>query len=91
MDKNQVLGVMGAPDSSSATEGSEYLLYRLKRKRSPDETLVCIISDSPCGAQVDDFFVRLAGGVVDAYGRVGDFDSTQIPEATVNINSKRDR
>jgi hypothetical protein len=34
------------------------------------------------------YYVRLKAGVVDAYGRVGDFDSTKIPETkqTIDVN-----
>jgi hypothetical protein len=40
-----------------------------------------------CGGEEDDFFVRFKEGVVESYGRVGDFDSTNVPEATINVNT----
>ncbi len=31
-------------------------------------------------------YVRIINGVVESYGNVGDFDSTKIPEKTLNVN-----
>jgi hypothetical protein len=33
-------------------------------------------------------YVRIVDGFVESYGRVGDFDSTKVPEQTMNVNLK---
>ncbi|MGD8367836.1 MAG: hypothetical protein PVG78_09350 [Desulfobacterales bacterium] len=57
MNRNGVVSVMGEPDSISETEGVLYLRYYL----------------SASGFFSEEYFVRLTGGLVDAYGRRGDF------------------
>jgi len=57
MTGTQVVETIGPPDSTSATPGVVYLRYRL----------------SSGWVFSDDYYVRLRDGVVDAYGRAGDF------------------
>lgn len=98
MTKLQVVEALGRPDSAAATEGTEYLVYQLTGGTSGGTAAACgtagvltlglIYLQPQCrGGKEDDFFVRLRGGRVDAYGKVGDFDSTKTPEATLNVNN----
>ena len=64
MNKAQVIAVMGAPDSTSATKGVEYMNYDLYA--TPDDAFQ--------GFSIP-YYVRLVNGVVDAYGRQGDFQN----------------
>ena len=57
MNQIGVVSVMGEPDSTSETEGVLYLRYYL----------------SASGLFSEEYFVRLTDGLVDAYGRRGDF------------------
>ena len=59
MTTQQVIEVMGLPDSTSARDDIVFLKYSL----------------SGYGLQLfsNDYYVRLTNGTVDAYGRVGDF------------------
>jgi hypothetical protein len=57
MTESQVVDTIGPPDSTSATPDTVYLRYRLNSG--------WLFSD--------DYYVRLRGGIVDAYGRAGDF------------------
>ena len=96
MSKTDVIDVMGQPASSAASDGFEYMIYELSRRTGTGQTAGCtalalltlgITLVSPaCRAAQDDFFVRFVDGEVESYGRVGDFDSTQVPEATINVN-----
>ena len=74
MNKQQVMGIMGSPSSTSAKDGTEYLEYLLST--TPDDVMY--------GTRKA-YFVRLVNGKVDSYGKVGDFDSTKDP--TINIKS----
>ncbi|MBK7207662.1 MAG: SHOCT domain-containing protein [Elusimicrobia bacterium] len=74
MTKGEVISVMGRPASISAKDGTEYLNYSLS------ET-----SDQAFYGITRAYFVRLINGIVDSYGRLGDFDSTQKP--TVKIET----
>ncbi len=85
MTKNEVINLMGQPQSVSATHGVEYLNYKL-----------CSIegdfgNDFRCRGW-EDYYVRLKAGRVDSYGKRGDFDSTKAPETKqtidLNINAK---
>jgi len=66
MTKSEVVAVMGDPVSVSAKGATEYLNYALS------ET-----SDDAYYGFTTPYYVRLVNGRVDAYGRSGDFDSTQ--------------
>lgn len=68
MTKNEVIAVMGQPVSVSATEGVEYLNYRLSE--TDDNAFYGITTP---------YYVRIKNGKVDAFGRHGDFDSTKTP------------
>lgn len=75
MTKQEVIATMGKPDSVSATNGVEYLSYRLATSLLDTD-----------GSDTADYFVRPVNGRVDAYGRKGDFDSTKDP----TIHVKKD-
>ncbi len=92
MNKAQVQDVMGSPKSSSAQAGLEYFIYGLTSKGNAGECVAGAVLTLGfgflmCGGEEDDFFVRFKEGVVESYGRVGDFDSTNVPEATINVNT----
>ena len=72
MSKQEVVKTMGPPTSTSATHGVEYLRYLLHEIDAFD--------------QGTPYFVRIVDGKVDAYGRVGDFDSTKIPERKLKLD-----
>lgn len=76
MTKAQVIATLGQPKSTRATEDVEYLMYDLGGWRLMD------------GIHEDVHFVRIKGGVVDSFGKVGDFGSTAIPETkhTIDLN-----
>jgi len=81
MTKAEVVAVMERePDSTSARSGVEYLTYNLWRD----------FWDRRPGDYSDRFFVRLISGKVESYGRIGDFDSTKVPETkqTIDLNIK---
>jgi hypothetical protein len=75
MTKKQVIEAMGDPDSVSAQGEAEYLSYFL-----------CY---SNCAALIvenrgrDWYYVRLVNGVVESYGKKGDFDSTKTPTTRI--------
>ena len=71
MTKGEVLQVLGSPNDTRATEEIEYLVYMLAIR---------------LGGPQSEYFVQLKQGRVVSYGKVGDFGSTQDPEATININ-----
>lgn len=79
MTKAEVVQVMGAPDSTSAREGVEYLNYILLES-----------ADGIVGYH-SPYFIRIVGGKVEAYGRTGDFDSTKVPEnkITIDLNTNK--
>lgn len=74
MTKQQVTEALGPPASTSATSGVEYLNYRFSE--TDDHAFQGITTP---------YFVRIVNGKVDAYGRLGDFDSTKR-SIDVNIN-----
>ena len=57
MSKSEVIDTVGNPISTSARDDVEFLKYRFR-------------SDGPF---TSDYYVKLEGGKVDAFGRVGDF------------------
>ena len=73
MDKQQVISAIGSPTETRATQGIEYLVYHLRM-------------DTDVRTAKTPYFVQLENGRVTAYGKVGDFGSTQTPESTVNVN-----
>ena len=84
MTKQEVIQAMGEPQSVSATQGVEYLNYTLCTVEGD------FYNDWRCRGW-ESFYVRLKSGKVDAYGKLGDFDSTKIPESkhTFDINIKQ--
>lgn len=72
MTKQEVIRVAGNPDSISANKERVFLIYHLR------EELRLVAPRVP-------YFVLLEGGQVTEYGKVGDFSSTKIPEAILNI------
>ena len=74
MTKEQVIEVLGKPTTVSATGGIEYLNYELRTPGALEASV--------------DYFVRLVDGTAEAYGNVGDFDSTKTPEtkSTIDLN-----
>ena len=72
MTKEQVIKIMGRPNSTSAKGGAEYLNYKL-------------VEDDWIQRS---FYVRLIDGYVDSFGKLGDFDSTKDPTININTNSK---
>jgi hypothetical protein len=75
MTKPGVIAVMGKPNQTSASQGVEYLVYTL------DASATDLTPPEP-------YFIRLVGGKVDAYGRMGDFDSTQLPQLRIQVEQK---
>lgn len=74
MNKQQVIEALGTPTSVSAKEDTEYLNYNFYEKTNlffPNFK--------------KKYFVRLINGKVDAYGKVGDFDSTQDPKQKIDL------
>ena len=57
MTKQQAITALGSPTSTSAIDDVEYLNYRL----------------SPGIFMIDDYFVKVKNGKVEAFGRSGDF------------------
>jgi len=84
MTKQDVIRAMGEPQTISATHGVEYLNYKLCTLEGN------FINDWRCKSW-ENFYVRLKAEKVDAYGKLGDFDSTQIPESkrTIDVNIKQ--
>ena len=82
MTKAEVISALGQPTSTSASEGTEYLVYKLRDRFNPDFMEPDLYEK--------DYFVRLRDGKVDSFGQVGDFDSTKIPESkhTLDVNIK---
>ena len=58
MTKEDVIGVLGKPNSASAMDNVMYLKYRFYKE----------------GVLLEDYYVKLKDGKVEAYGLVGDFD-----------------
>ena len=94
MDKAQVIDILGTPQSSSAQAPYEYFIYSLSRKLTSQEIAACAginVLTLGTGAALcfreEDRYIRFESGLVESYGRVGDFDSTNIPEATINVNT----
>lgn len=76
MTKAQVIAVMGQPSSTSANAEVEYLVYQLSVGLHVGRE----------GPYQEPYYVRLRGGQVDSYGRVGDLDSTKDPTLRLMIN-----
>lgn len=85
MSKQEVINIMGAPDSTSSELKTEYLNYLLYESEyyEPGFILRALL-----GAR-SDYFVRLVDGRVEAFGKKGDFNSTN--PATIRIETKEVR
>ena len=77
MTKAEVIKVLGTPTSTSANAGMEYLMYDLYTN-----------FNNAFDGLSNNYFVRIIDGKVEAYGELGDFDSTKAPEETINLNIK---
>lgn len=76
MKKSQVIQIMGNPVSTSAQGKREYLAYRL--------------FEDMWSTVPSEYYVRLENGIVESYGKMGDFDSANVPEqkVTIDLNQK---
>lgn len=87
MTKHEVIDALGDPNSTSAKDGVEYLVYQLTDGTDGGMAAACagagvltlgfmyVYPQCQVGVE-DDFYVRLTNGRVESYGKVGDFDST---------------
>ncbi len=82
MNKGQVTAVMGQPTRTSASPGVEYMIYH---EPDNDSAHVFTFGAIPFREEAD-YYVRLVHGNVDAFGRVGDFNSTHPPEVKVDLD-----
>lgn len=76
MTKAQVIAALGKPDTAATQSQTEYLEYGW---------------DSPWDGRIapaEFYYVRLVRGLVESYGRKGDFDSTKNPALDLNVNQK---
>lgn len=71
MSKEDVIKLMGKPVSTSATEGTEYLNYKLAETVYDDF--------------YTPYYVCIRDGKVISYGRTGDFDTTKDPTQVIKI------
>ncbi len=74
MSKDEVINIMGQPVSTCAIEGKEYLNYKLFE-----------YGGSLGSGEPVPYFVRIKDGKVDAYGRRGDFGTTQLPAQVIKV------
>jgi len=77
MRRHDVISSMGQP-TSTAAPGNGVEIYRYLLRPS---------WGSPVGSS-EEYFVRMVNGVVESYGKVGDFDSTKDPTVNLNIDKK---
>jgi outer membrane protein assembly factor BamE (lipoprotein component of BamABCDE complex) len=77
MTKEEVVAAIGNPVSVSAKDGTEYLNYQFSE--TDDQAFYGITTP---------YYVRLVNEIVDSYGRMGDFDSTQNPTIKIESDSK---
>lgn len=100
MTKPEVIDAMGSPHSTSAADGVEYMLYTLTEGTDSSTAAACggagvltlgliYLADECRNGLRDDYFVRLTGGRVDAYGRVGDFDSTNPERVKIDATVRQ--
>jgi hypothetical protein len=75
MSKERVYEKCGTPMDTAAQGATEILRYR----GDPDDD-----------ERRPDLFVRLVDGRVESFGRMGDFDSTKVPERTLNLNVREE-
>ena len=75
MNKNQVTGIKGSPIQVKAQGTTEYLIYPRNYDKKERRDL---------------YFVRLINGTVEAFGRLGDFDSTKADHTYRIINEDKE-
>ena len=75
MSKEDVIKKIGRPVSVSVQGKTEYLNYRFFETGE----------DAFCGI-TDPYYVRIIDGKVESYGKLGDFDSTKVPETKTTID-----
>lgn len=78
MTKSDVFNTMGPPNSTSGNDDTEYLIYYLR------------VTDGSINGRIEPFFVRIKHGLVNSYGRIGDFDSTKPIEAAIDLKVNKD-
>lgn len=82
MNKQEIIHVMGAPESVSAKDNTEVLRYELCTRQMT-------LAEGPTVGECTrwtKFYIRLINGKVESYGQLGDFDSTKIPEIKQTID-----
>lgn len=95
MTKAQVIEVMGDPTSSHATDGVEYLTYKLTPGTTAGKGAGCAalglitfgisyVNDDCTGGKPIDYYAQIKDGKLVGYGKVGDFGTTKNP--TIDIN-----
>jgi len=80
MSQKEVIEIMGAPEDMAAKDGTVYLNY----------TYAPWYDHNGADGNKEFYFVRLIDDAVDSFGKRGDFDSTQKPESTINVNIKNE-
>lgn len=73
MCKGEVIDAIGKPQSTRVAIGVEYLTYN--------------VYEVVFGQYVS-CFVRIKNGKVDAYGKMGDFNSSKNPTMNINLDAK---
>jgi hypothetical protein len=73
MSKGEVIDAIGKPQSTRAANGVEYMTYN--------------VYEVVFGQYVP-YFVRIKNGKVDAYGKMGDFNSSKDPTMNINLDAK---
>lgn len=76
MTKMEVIQEIGRPDSVSAKDNTEYLVYYWATPKQ-------IFGDEN---NLPEYYIKLVDGKVESYGKKGDFDSTQVPETKTTID-----
>jgi hypothetical protein len=76
MTKSEVVRQIGRPDSVSAKGSAEYLIYYWATPKQ-------IFADEN---NLPEYYIRLVDGKVESYGKMGDFDSAQVPETKTTID-----
>jgi len=100
MTTSQVVEVMGEPTSSRATDGIEYMVYRLTAGSTAGTNAGCAalgvitfgmayaVRPECTGGERVDYFAQFKDGKLISYGKVGDFNSTKNPALDLNIKNK---
>jgi hypothetical protein len=74
MTREDIIQLLGQPNSTSAMNSTIYLNYKL---RTPYVS-----------GHIPQYFVRLIDGKVESFGKMGDFDSAKVPESKTTIDLK---